>query len=201
MGDGNYKRLVSHVEKTLLQRGFELISGAIVSRVENRLKKNETREKWDRTEKALLLGKETGADAIFEVRSVYVDVVTRAFIKGDGDAEYVERPLAYARSQISQDSSMRMVQVPVWKASVELRIINMDGKVLWSGTKSISTTDIMPEDWHAKVAPIEGRAGAARIEKSGQNFDYFMYFHDAELQEKRVRMLIEDLIGQTPPPA
>jgi hypothetical protein len=196
-----FRRIVSHIEKRLSQHGFSLISGDIVSRVEDRLRKNETREKWGRTEKALLLGADTGADAIFEVRSLFIDQRIQTFLKEPGASNFKKVPMAYAARITQEESSAAKFDVPIWEATVEIRMIDIDGNVIWTGAKTVRTTDILPDDWEvlldrtrpdARIARSLGPLGGRKQE----NFDYYRYFHDADLQKEQIKLIIDDLIQQ-----
>ena len=210
-----YQGWISQVEQKLLARGYKLISGAIVSRVEEKLVESENRETWDRTEKALLLGKKTGADAIFEVRGLWSDLSERTFIKKKGEDSYKEVPEKYADELIKEDlkhKEMSRFDVPYWKVLVELRVLDMDGNVMWSGSRFVRTTDIMPEDWIAQLKDSRPNAKIVRKRTSppwqfwrtgnrkDENFDYSRYYYDNELQEEQFYMIIDDLIGRLPTP-
>ena len=200
----NLQRWVSRIEQKLLDRGYRLVSGAIVSRVEEKLRLSDTREKWDRTEKALLLGKETGADAIFEVRGLWSDLRQRTFIKNKGEESFKEVPRNYADKVISEDPKHKKVSrfdVPYWIVLVELRVLDMDGNIVWAGTRSVRTTDIMPTAW---IANLKDYRPNAKIDSKGntkdENFDYDMYYYDNLLQEKQFILIIDDLIDRLPTP-
>jgi hypothetical protein len=202
--EANLKRWVSRIEEKLLDRGYMLVSGAIVSRVEEKLGLSDTREKWDRTEKALLLGEKTGADAIFEVRGLWSDLRQRTFIKKKGEESFKEVPKNYADKLISEDRKHKEVSrfdVPYWIVMVELRVLDMDGNIVWSGMRSVRTTDIMPTAWKANVKEYRPNA---KIDTKGnrkdQNFDYDMYYYDNLLQEQQFILIIDDLIDRLPPP-
>ncbi len=216
-----YKRHVSYVEKKLQQKGYSLISGAIVSRVEHFLKDSDSREKWDRTEKALLLGKETGADAILEVRSLYVDHKKHYYLKAAGKDSFRRKPTktvekdlkAWRRDKPSNGWMWFPIVgwailasaptppsgyiIPEWEATVEVRMIDLDGKVIWSGEKTVTTTNIMPEDWRAR---LDGHYSWSRIKGDDENFDYFEYFDDSELQRKQLDLIIDAIVAEMPTP-
>ena len=210
-----YQGWISQIEQKLLARGYKLISGAIVSRVEEKLVESDYREVWDRTEKALLLGKKTGADAIFEVRGLWADLDERAFIKKKGEEIYKEVPEKYADELIREDLKHKEISrfdVGYWKVLVELRVLDMDGNVMWSGSRFVSTTDIMPEDWIAQLKDSRPNAKIVRKRTSppwqfwrtgkrkDENFDYSRYYYDTELQEAQLYMIIDDLIRRLPTP-
>lgn len=222
----SYNRIVTRIEQRLQERGYNLISGAIVSRVENKLKESETREKWDRTEKALLLGKDTGADAIFEIRALYVDEGQRWFLKEKGRDVFNEKPHQTVDSAINSwawekpgngwyllpifgwirlilaDSPPSSFMIPYWKAAVDARMIDLDGNIIWSGSKSVRSTDIIPQTWEAR---LDGGYPMSRTKTSfmgerDQNFDLLEYFENKELQQQELFEIIDALTRQMPKP-
>jgi hypothetical protein len=223
--EGDYSHFISRLEQRLQERGFNLISGAIVSRVEQMLKGSERGERLDRTEKALLVGKETGADAIFVVRALYVDQVDRWFLKPRGEDNFVEKPenivhaaivewpaqkpsaawywlpvLGWLRLAMADSSPSRFV-VPAWEARVEAQMLDLDGNIVWSGSKAVRSVDVIPSSWevglngHYPDSEVRSSWG-----KKNQNFNYFEYYEDTELQRKQVQLIIDDLIDHLPRP-
>ena len=187
-----YSRFVNEVEKLLMEKGFEIISGAIVSRVENKLSDSQTREKWDRVEKALLLGKDTGADAIFEIKDLFVDEVTKTYLKRPGEKEFREVPQDFAK-QFATNEKASIFNINIWQATVELRMIDMSGKVIWSGTKTVSLTDVLPSDWTATLSSSYPNATV-----SSENYDFQLYYYNRDLISSTVQDIIKDLVNEMP---
>jgi hypothetical protein len=221
-----YAALVSEFEKALMERGYELVSGAIVSRVENKLAENETREQWDRTEKALLLGKDTGADSIFEVKAYFINRDERHFLKEKGEKDFVQATPSAVRRAIAEGHSKVpwFLWIPpafplgppiyallrpsppssfylyFWEATVEARILDMDGTVLWSGTQSKGITDTLPEDWTAELKAVYG-LNRAQIKKTAsgrsENFDLNEYLAP-ETQTDTLLGMVRSLVATLP---
>lgn len=188
-GKEDFAKFSSMLERMLMDRGFELVSGAVVSRVEDRLRENKSREVWDRLEKALLLGKDTGADAIFEVKTLYVDEFKRVFLK-NGNEPYTEVPERYATEVLARDHHARVFALDFWSATVELRALDLAGRVIWAGQKTVRITDVLPTDWNAKV---DGEG-----EVMVRNFDYQMYLYNKELIADTLNAIIKELVQKMP---
>ena len=188
----SYSRFVNEVEKLLMEKGFDIISGAIVSRVETKLSDSQTREKWDRVEKALLLGKDTGADAIFEIKDLFVDEVVKTYLRRPGEKEYREVPKDFA-NQFAANEKAAIFKVNIWQATVELRMIDMSGRVIWSGTKTVALTDVLPSDWIATL-----KAKYPNVEVSKSNYDYQLYYFNRDLISATVQDIIKELVMEMP---
>ncbi len=224
----SYSKAVTRIEQRLQEQGYSLISGAIVSRIENQLGKSKTREVWDRTEKALLLGKETGADAIFEVRTLYIDQKSRDFLKEFRTKEFREKPRGTVQKAITEwrrgqkpgniwlfipifgwayyyvyNDPPSSYELPVWEANVSARMIDLDANVIWSGSKTVRSTDIMPHDWRASLDAGYPRSQVVMTFNGtkDQNFDYLELHDDHQLQKKQLYMIIDSLIAQLPKPS
>jgi hypothetical protein len=220
----NFTESLALVEQALQERGYTLISGSIVSRIEEKLKGEVLREQWDRTEKALLLGHATGADAIFQIQAIYVDIYAWDYLRESHASSFQRRPrksvlnaleewqppaggwilipvLGWAYYAAANDPPSRF-QIPFWKATVRARLLDLDGKIIWSGTQTVTTTDIIPDDWHAR---LDGKHPESKVRRSptgkkDENFDYFDYFYNLQLQQEQLHMIIDNLIKQLPEP-
>jgi len=193
-----YNQVIAHAEKAVVQRGYQLISGAIVGRVGGRVMPGN----WEPAQMALAVGKESGADAVFEIRSLYVDLAKETYLIERGDETFKKVPDRYAAKAVRDDRKRSMLfEVPYWEVHVEMRMIALDGSVVWSASKSIRTTDVVPDSWRARMKKQGTRAQINRKRKKrDQNYDYFMYFHDVDLQEKQVLFIIDELVKQLPQP-
>lgn len=200
-----YLRSVLLIERRLMEKGFELISGGVVSRVEDRLKDSKTREIWDRLEKALLLGKETGADAIFQVKALYYDTERKTFVKEKAEKEFSEAPAQYAMEATRRGGNY-WFPVDTWNIGVELRLVDMSGKVIWSASKLVRMTDILPESWQARL--VVGPVGKGRtsvkikpfVDLPDWNYRLGLYQNNRALQRAIMEQVIDELIEQMPQP-
>jgi hypothetical protein len=80
-------------------------------------------------------------------------------------------------------------------------VIDIDGNVIWSGAKTVRTTDILPEDWEVLLDRSRPNARISHgllplFGRKQENFDYYRYYHDADLQKKQIMLIIDDLIQQ-----
>jgi hypothetical protein len=193
------RSFVSYIEQKLMKQNFQLISGGIVSRIELELKNtnNSGREVWDRTEKALLLGKESGADGIFEVRRLHIDKKFHTYLRAGDEQIFKEVPVLWARKVLAEDRTASSFDLVYWEATVELRLLDIDGNVIWSGTKTVKTTDIIPEAWKADLKAFWPAAYVSwENNRAKENYDYYMYLQNQDLQEQQIYLIIDNLIQQ-----
>jgi hypothetical protein len=209
-----HEAVVSLIERRLQERGYSLVSGAIASRVEGVLKGTDERETWDRAEKLLLLGEKTGADAIFKLQWMFRDDRQWNYLKEANTEHFELKPRRIAEKAIEDwrtrrpywwfrvfaDSPSRY-DIRVWVIDVSAKMIDLDGNVIWSGTKKLTTSDILPYKWDAR---LDGRYPKARIVTLGgmkdENFAYTEYFESVPLRAENVLMTIDSLISELPAP-
>lgn len=139
------------LEKALLAQGFELISPEIVARAEKGLKGG----KLSAAEKALILGKETKADAVFQVQELA--------IRGTVDYFTVEdlKTLPVDASRVKADKKGRLFhseteqcvfKLPYYEVRFEGKLIDArSGDVLWVGSGRENVVDALEESWVAKL--------------------------------------------------
>ena len=139
------------LEKALLAHGFELISPEIVARASKGLKAG----KLSAAEKALILGKETKADAVFQVQELAV--------RGTVDYFTVEdlKTLPVDASRVKTDKKGRLYhaeteqcvfKLPYYEVRFEGKLIDArNGNVLWVGSGRQNVVDALEESWVAKL--------------------------------------------------
>lgn len=139
------------LEKALLAQGFELISPEIVARAEKGIKGG----KLSAAEKALILGKETKADAVFQVQELAV--------RGAVDYYTVEdlKTLPVDASRVKTDKKERLYhseteqcvfKLPYYEVRFEAKLIDArNGNVLWVGSGRQNVVDALEESWVAKL--------------------------------------------------
>lgn len=139
------------LEKALLAQGFELISPEIVARAEKGIKGG----KLSAAEKALILGKETKADAVFLVQELS--------IRGTVDYFTVEdlKTLPVDASRVKTDKKERLYhseteqcvfKLPYYEVRFEGKLIDArSGNVLWVGSGRQNVVDALEESWVAKL--------------------------------------------------
>ncbi len=139
------------LEKALLAQGFELISPEIVARAEKGIKGG----KLSAAEKALILGKETKADAVFLVQELS--------IRGTVDYFTVEdlETLPVDASRVKTDKKERLYhseteqcvfKLPYYEVRFEAKLIDArSGNVLWVGSGRQNVVDALEESWVAKL--------------------------------------------------
>lgn len=198
---------VAETLRLLMKRGYEIIDGAVVVRVEEHAEKPYFDETWDRLEKALLLGKNSGADAILTIDRLYVDYepITQMYEKPErgkapAGAKFEEVPERLAlKAGTMKPKTVSVFKAYVWNATVEMRLIDMSGKVIWTGTKTIRSTDIIPETWTAQLVLIPPMA---RIKiKDGVeafNYDYYMYLYNEDKQRQALLNILNELVKKMP---
>ncbi len=139
------------LEKALLAQEFELISPEIVARAEKGLRGN----KLSAAEKALILGKETKADAVFQVQELSVRGKVDYFTVEDLETQAVDA------SRVKEDKKGRLYhseteecvfQLPYYEVRFEGKLIDArNGNVLWVGSGRQTVVDALQESWVAKL--------------------------------------------------
>jgi hypothetical protein len=137
------------LEKALLAQGFELISPEIVARAEKKA------GNLSAAEKALILGKETKADAVFQVQELSVRGSTDYFTVEDLETSPVDA------SRVKTDKKGRLYhaetekcvfKLPYYELRFEGKLIDaQNGNVLWVGSGRYTAIDALAESWVAKL--------------------------------------------------
>lgn len=141
------------VEKALLEQGFQVISSEIVARAEKSLGKGSA--SLSPTEKALVLGKESKADAVFHVQALNV-VANSDFYTVDD-----LKTIAVDPSRVKKDRKGRLYneeteecvfRVPYFEIQFEAKMIDArNGDVLWVGTGRQDAIDGLEASWVARL--------------------------------------------------
>ncbi len=139
------------LEKALLAQGFELISPEIVARAEKGIKGG----KLSGAEKALILGKETKADAVFQVQELAVRGTVDYFTVEDLKTQPVDasRVKADKKGRLYHAETEQCVfKLPYYELRFEGKLIDArNGNVLWVGSGRQNVVDALEESWVAKL--------------------------------------------------
>lgn len=189
--------LVSAVEHALMAKGFLLVDKGVVSRIEQYLGANthNTRENWNTLEKALLLGKETGADAIVQVRTMKVFRETKVYALRNGENVFNPVPDKYGYN-LMWSGQGSILPREWWSVMVEIRMINIQGELIWAGFKEVKLTDVLPEDWKAILIPQLG--GYAMVSEA--NLPYETYANDEALIRNKLTDALFEMLNVIPSP-
>ncbi len=171
------------LEKVLLAQGFEVISSEVVARAHGG-------KKMTAAEKAMLLGKQTRADAVFVIQSISVRGMARDFL-----VDYVQTAEIDA-GQVKPDEdgiyfdvqSERCVhRLPYYEISFEGKLLDSrKGTVLWVGSGRQSSIDVIQDNWTAEVDDD--------CEVLDQNFVYADYQADETTFDNTVTTLLKRLV-------
>lgn len=177
---------MSKLEKVMLAQGFEVISSEVVARAS----KAKGAAELSAGEKALLLGKQTQADAVMLVQNIGVRGGARYFavddvqnrevppsqVKTDEDGNHFER-----------ETERCLVRLPHYTISFEAKMLDTrTGAVLWVGSAKTSSGDVIQDTWTAELDDDCG------IES--QNFVYADYQAEENTYDNAVTQLLGRLI-------
>lgn len=177
---------VGKIEKLLLAQGFEVISSEIVARADE----SGAASKLSSAEKAMVLGRQTKADAVLMLQSVSVRGLARYF---DADeAQSVEVEESHVRSDedgyFDKESERCVHRLPYYEVQVEAKLIDAQtGAVLWVGSGRGSSIDVIQDRWVAEVDDD--------CEILDQNFVYDDYQRDETTFDNTVTSLLKRLIA------
>ncbi|MEM9462740.1 MAG: SH3 domain-containing protein [Myxococcota bacterium] len=149
--DGAY--YTGKLEKALLARGFEVISPEIVARV---AKSTKGAGKLSAAEKAMVMGKETKADAVFVTQSIALESQADFYAVDELETAKVEA------AKVKQDEKSQEYYQPETKDCVyrlPYYVVRMEGKlvdaktgnVLWVGSGQQTAIDSLSESYVAKL--------------------------------------------------
>ena len=189
IGSQTYNFFLSQIERMLIQAGFRVISQDIVARIENRLqiKKTDTStgSTYTRSEKAMVMGKETNADALLVINTLDLKETTASYIEnevrnGMREATDIEVPQATAQGRCS-------IVLLFKRFHFESKLIDVhSGDVLWIGGGTMDTPHLIPQNWTASLK---------RINRSciigAQNFDLTSYLADQNALSKQIINLMK----------
>lgn len=176
------------LEKALVKKGFQVISPEIVARAEGTKSAKGT---LSAAEKAMIMGKKTQADAVFIVQSIGMRGLVKYYVLQDEKASEVEPGLVRVNDDgetVHAQTEQCLFALPYYELTLEAKLVEAaSGNVLWLGTGSQRSTDVLRQDWSAEID------GDCELQK--QNFIYSDYLNDEETLEKTVTALFERMLG------
>jgi len=181
--DKNTNYYVSKVEKSLLSQGFEVIAPEIVARAAKGATKHSA------AERALIMGKETRADAVLMIQSIRV-VGGEKFFHIE-DLSEVEPGLRAEDDgmPIHRTTGLCLYRLPYYEIRLEGRMIDVrSGDVLWVGSGRETTLDTLTESWTAKLDEDCG------VEEQGP-FIYGDEFETEGTLDRTVSALVKRMIS------
>ncbi len=147
--DGSY--YTSKLEKALLARGFEVIAPEIVARASKSVK---GADKLSAVEKAMVMGKETRADAVFLIQSLTMEGVTDFYAVDKLESVEVEASkVTEKKGQFYETETKDCVhRLPYYAVHMEAKLIDANsGSVLWVGSGRQTVIDSLTESYVAKL--------------------------------------------------
>jgi hypothetical protein len=177
---------VGKLEKLLLAQGFEVISSEIVARA------GETggTDKRSPAEKAMVLGRQTKADAVLMLQSVTVRGLARYFDADEAQSIEVEesRVTSDEDGYYDRESERCLHRLPYYEVQVEAKLLDAQtGAVLWVGSGRGSSIDVIQDRWVAEVDDD--------CEILDQNFVYDDYQRDETTFDNAVTSLLKRLVA------
>jgi len=172
LGATDYNRYISEMERVLLEAGYRVISQDIVARVERSLdtRKQDTATGavYTRAEKALVMGRETNADALLILNTLGFSTEQHFYVIDD------------ARDDVREVTGIEFEQAErhflcthtefFTSFHFEAKLVDTDsGDVLGIGQADLHTPNLIPRTWEADFY-ISTTPTSCEIEEIQQNF-------------------------------
>ncbi|MDD9936309.1 MAG: SH3 domain-containing protein [Myxococcales bacterium] len=142
---------MSKLEKVMLAQGFEVISSEVVARAA----KSKGSGKLSAAEKALVLGKQTQADAVMLVQTVSVRGQSRYFAVDEVQNREVEASHVVTDEDglhFERETEQCLVRLPHYEVSFEAKMLDTrTGAVLWVGSARSNSADVIQDTWEAEL--------------------------------------------------
>jgi hypothetical protein len=138
----------SKLEKILLAKGFEVVSAEIVARAKTAIGGARTP-----AERAVAMGKETRADAVFTLLELQVlDGERFIHLRDLRDVPPAERAQDDDGRFFHRETEACLYRLPLYEVRIAAKLIDVqDGDVLWVGEGQEKTLDVLPKSWVAKL--------------------------------------------------
>jgi hypothetical protein len=146
--DRGVPHYMSKLEKLLLSQGFEVVSQEIVAR----LGQGKNQASNSVAQRALMMGKETHADAVLMVQSIavvngekyyHIEDLTEVepALRVEDDGEFTHK-----------ESGACLYRLPYYEIRFEAKMVDVrTGDVLWVGAARETSVDAFKESWTAKL--------------------------------------------------
>jgi hypothetical protein len=149
----DYDFVINEAERYLLQCGFNIISRDIIAKIDElestRYGTKSYMTPQSPTEKALLLGQKTNADAMLVISHLGAWPSENYFVFDNKKWSFQNRPKP-------QDAEGIWVSYPLWEVSMEAKLIDIKtGQVVWMGSGRHHSRSLFPTDWQG-VLKIRG---------------------------------------------
>lgn len=137
------------LEKVLLSKGFEVVASEIVARAKTHTAKGA----HSFAERALIMGRETQADAVLSIQELRVTSGERFFHRLDlKDVAPAERTQDDDGRYFHRETEECLYRLPLYQVYVSAKLIDVqDGDVLWVGEGTERTLDALPKSWVAQL--------------------------------------------------
>jgi hypothetical protein len=139
----------SKLEKILLAKGFEVVSSEIVARAKTVVSAGAR----SYAERALAMGMETHADAVFTIQELSVHDGERFIHLRDlKDVPPAERAQDDDGRYFHRETEACLYRLPLYEVRIAAKLIDVqDGDVLWVGEGQEKSLDVLPKSWVAKL--------------------------------------------------
>jgi len=177
---------VAKLEKVMLAKGFEVISSEVTARAD----KGGSKVGLSGAEKAMMLGKQTQADAVLIVQSIGVRGGARYFEVGESQTLEVDPSRVKTDDDgvpYNAENEECVHRVPYYQVSFEAKLVDArTGAVLWVGSGKASSVDVIQDSW---VAEVDDDCNVLE-----QNFVYADYQADESTLDNTVGTLFSNLV-------
>ena len=141
----------SKIEKALLGQGFEVISPEIVARAKKAVGKNASP-----AEKAMAMGKETKAHAVFIIQSIALEKVVDFYSVDELDTVQLDPAKVDQNLKngefFEKETKDCVYRLPYYAVRMETKLIDVEtGNVLWVGSGRQTAIEALPESYVAKL--------------------------------------------------
>lgn len=179
---------MAKLEKALLQKGFQVISPEIVARADQGAK--DSKNALSAAEKAMIMGQQTEADAVFIVQSIAVQGMVKYFAMQDEKAVEVEPGMVRINDEfeaVHVQTGQCLFALPYYEVRLEAKLVEAaSGAVLWVGTGRQRSTDVLRQDWSAELNND--------CKKQRENFIYSDFLGDEQTLDKIVAALLDRML-------
>jgi hypothetical protein len=165
---GQYDKEIALFEREFLKSGITVISGAITGRVvldaEGGKSKSESAAQLSDAERALIMAKETGADAILQIGQFeWNEGQTRYYLADPGSGSHKEVNLAAFRA-----SNENKISFPSQYLTFVGRLTDVQTGTILASFKIVGATNWnLPMDYNADIVYVQAHPNVLK-----ENFDY-----------------------------
>ncbi len=188
----DYDFVVNEAERFLLQNGFSLISRDVIGRIDDQESQRFSKRSLyllfqSPTEKALLLGRKTNADALLIIDHLGCWASEQHFVYNPDTGVFDNLPRA-------KNAKGPWVSISLYEVTIQMKLIDVEnGEVLWMGSGRVHSRNLFPEDWRGTI-----KVRGDEVTTEEENFeieDYKSYNFLYKQVARLVRDVLTDLVS------